>query len=194
MPNKYPEKKGWKIPKQKFKVSNWSDYNKALRQRGDITVSLSEEAIAGWYETSRIYDGSGTPNLYSDFSIIICHEIRLVYKLPLRQCQGFIDSLFRLMKLPLSCPDFSVLSKRLGRLNIKVPRYKKTDKPDDNIHAIAIDSTGLIVVPPFFAKPFGTPSPPKGVKNWRQACLRRALARPASTYTCAALMCVGSHK
>ena len=143
MPNKYAEKKGWKVPKQKFKISNWSDYNKALRQRGDITVWLSDEAIAGWYETSRVYDGSGTPKLYSDFSIIICHEIRLVYKLPLRQCQGFIDSLFRLMKLPLSCPDFSVLSKRLGRLNIKVPRYKKTDKPDDNIHAIAIDSTGL---------------------------------------------------
>jgi hypothetical protein len=143
MPNKYAEKKGWKVPKQKFKISNWSDYNKALRQRGDITVWLSDESIADWYETSRVYDGSGTPKLYSDFSIIICHEIRLVYKLPLRQCQGFIDSLFRLMKLPLSCPDFSVLSKRLGRLNIKVPRYKKTDKPDDNIHAIAIDSTGL---------------------------------------------------
>lgn len=143
MPNKYAEKKGWKIPKQKFKISNWSDYNKALRQRGDITVWLSDEAIADWYEKSRVYDGSGTPKLYSDFSIIICHEIRLVYKLPLRQSQGFIDSLFRLMKLPLSCPDFSVLSKRLRELNIKVPRYKKTDKPDDNIHAIAIDSTGL---------------------------------------------------
>ena len=47
------------------------------------------------------------------------------------------------MGIPLSCPDFSVLSKRLGTLNIKVPRYNKTDKPDPGIHAIAIDSTGL---------------------------------------------------
>ena len=44
MPNKYPEKKEWKVPKQKFKVTNWSEYNKALRRRGDITVwgSLQE--------------------------------------------------------------------------------------------------------------------------------------------------------
>ena len=143
MPNKYPEKKGWNVPKQKYKVSSWTDYTESLRQRGNITVWLSEGAISQWYEADRIYDGTGAPRLYTDFAIITCHEIRLVYKLPLRQCQGFIDSLFQLMKIPLSCPDFSVLSKRLGELNIKVPRYKKTDKPDDSIHAIAVDSTGL---------------------------------------------------
>lgn len=143
MPNKYAEKKGWKIPKQRHKVSNWSDYNQALRQRGDITVWLSEEAIAKWYEAERVYDGSGAPKLYSDFAIITCHEIRLVYKLPLRQCQGFIDALFRLMNVPLSCPDFSVLSKRLRQLKIHVPPYKKANKPDRDIHAIAVDSTGL---------------------------------------------------
>ena len=143
MPNKYPEKKEWKVPKQKFKVTNWSEYNKALRRRGDITVWISEDAISQWYKTDRVYDGSGAPRLYTDFAIITCHEIRLVYKLPLRQCQGLIDSLFRLMGIPLSCPDISVLSRRLATLNIKVPQYKKTAKPDDSIHAIAIDSTGL---------------------------------------------------
>ena len=143
MPNKYPKKKGWNVPKQKYKVLNWTDYTESLRQRGNITVWLSEDAVSQWYETDRVYDGTGTPRLYSDFAIITCHEIRLVYKLPLRQCQGFIDSLFQLMKIPLSCPDFSVLSKRLAELDIKVPRYKKTEKMDDDIHAIAIDSTGL---------------------------------------------------
>ena len=47
------------------------------------------------------------------------------------------------MNIPLSFPHLSVLSKRLSELNIKVPRYNKTDKPDDTNHAIAIDSTGL---------------------------------------------------
>jgi hypothetical protein len=46
MPNKYAKKKGWNVPKQKYKLSNWSDYNAALRSRGDITVWLSEDAIA----------------------------------------------------------------------------------------------------------------------------------------------------
>ena len=88
MPNKYPEKKGWKVPKQKFKVKNWSEYSESLRQRGNITVWLSDDAISQWYEIDRVYDGTGAPRLYTDFAIITCHEIRLVYKLPLRQCQG----------------------------------------------------------------------------------------------------------
>lgn len=69
--------------------------------------------------------------------------MRQVYRLPLRQSQGFIDSLFSLMGLPLDCPDFSTLSKRLSKLSITTPRYKKTDQPVEGIHAIAIDSTGL---------------------------------------------------
>ena len=31
MPNKYAQKKGWHVPKQKHKVSNWSDYTQALK-------------------------------------------------------------------------------------------------------------------------------------------------------------------
>jgi hypothetical protein len=143
MPNKYPKKKGWNVPKQKYKLSNWSDYNAALRSRGDITVWLSEDAIAQWYAACRVYDGTGTPIWYTDFAIITCHEIRQVYHLPLRQTQGFINSLFKLLNVPLLCPDYTVLSRRLRALNIKVPRYRNTDKPEDGVHAIAIDSTGL---------------------------------------------------
>ena len=143
MPNKYAKKKEWNVPKQKYKLSNWSEYSDALRRRGEIDVWLSEEAISLWYEKDRVYDGTGAPKRFSDFSIITCHEIRQVYRLPLRQTEGFINSLFRLMNIPLVCADFSCLSKRLAKLKIKTPKYKKTDKPEDGIHAIAIDSTGL---------------------------------------------------
>lgn len=100
-------------------------------------------AISQWFKTDRVYDGTGAPKLYTDFAIITCHEIRLVYKLPLRQSQGLIDSILQLMSIPLSCPDSSVLSRPLASLNIKVPRYKKSENPDNHIHVIAIDSTGL---------------------------------------------------
>jgi len=143
MPNKYADKKGWHLRKQHYKVSNWPDYNKALRKRGDIEIWITQEAIDNWYEKDRIYDGTGTPTKYSDFAIRICHEIRIVYRLPLRQCQGFINSIFTLKKLPIECPDYSCLSKRLSILEIKSPRYKKTDNPDDSIAALAIDATGL---------------------------------------------------
>ncbi|MDA0912175.1 MAG: IS5 family transposase [Proteobacteria bacterium] len=143
MPNKYPQKKGWKVPKQKHKVSNWSEYNDALRRRGDITFWLSEDAIAKWYENDRVYDGTGAPQLYTDYAITVCYEIKLVYKLPLRQLQGFLNSLFELHDLNITCPDYSCLSKRLKALNLKTPRYKKHERPDDMVHVIAVDSTGL---------------------------------------------------
>jgi len=137
-------KKGWNVPKQKYKLTNWSEYNDALRRRGDITVWLSEDAISQWYEQDRVYDGSGAPKRFSDFAIITCHEIRQVYRLPLRQTQGLIDSLFRIMNILLVCPDFSCLSKRLRELNIKVPKYKKTGKPDDGVHAVDSVTNPLI--------------------------------------------------
>jgi hypothetical protein len=143
MPNKYPNKKGWKLPKQSYRVSNWADYNKSLKQRGNIEVWFSEEAISKWVEPERFYDGTGSSKYFTDFAILTCHEIRQVYRLPLRQCQGFINSLFRLMKIELSSPDYTCLSKRLAKLKIKSPLYRKTNKPDDTIAAIAIDSTGL---------------------------------------------------
>ncbi len=34
--------------KTKYRVSNWADYDRALVQRGDITLWISEDAIASW--------------------------------------------------------------------------------------------------------------------------------------------------
>ena len=143
MPNKFLNKKGIEIKRQKYKVINWSEYNKALKKRGDIKVWLSQEVIDYWYEPDRNYDGNGSPKKYSDLAIMACHEIRKVFKLPLRQTEGFINSLFEINGLSITCPSYSRLSERLKELGLKTPRYKKTDRPDDNLAAIAIDSTGL---------------------------------------------------
>lgn len=124
-------------------MSNWSEYSDALRRRGEIDLWLSEEAISLWYEKDRVYDGTGAPKRFSEFAITTCHKIRQVYRLPLRQTEGFINPLFRIMNIPLVYPDFSCLSKRLAKLGIKVPKYKKTGSPEDGVHAIAIDSTAL---------------------------------------------------
>jgi hypothetical protein len=74
---------------------------------------------------------------------MICHEIRQVYKQPLRQTEGFINSLFELMGIEIKGLRYSVLSKRLSSLGIECPRYTKKDKIDPTVGAIAIDSTGL---------------------------------------------------
>ena len=45
MPHKFNAARRDKIPKQKQRVTNWSEYNEGLRQRGDLTVWISEEAL-----------------------------------------------------------------------------------------------------------------------------------------------------
>ncbi|WP_238930247.1 transposase [Vibrio vulnificus] len=47
-----------------------------------------------------MFDGTGSSPLYTDLAILVCHEIRGIFKLPLRQAQGFIDSLFEMANLP----------------------------------------------------------------------------------------------
>ena len=38
MPYKYNEPRRHKIPKARYKVSNWREYDQALQQRGSLTV------------------------------------------------------------------------------------------------------------------------------------------------------------
>lgn len=143
MPYKYPKDKGWKVPKQKYKLKNWSRYSNALKDRGRIDLWIDQEAIHNWYEEDRENIGFGAPRQYTDFSITICHEIRQVYRLRLRQSEGFINSIFKMMGLNIKCPDYSVLCKRLSKLNIPCPRYTEKNTADNDVAAMAIDSTGL---------------------------------------------------
>lgn len=39
-----------RLRKGKYKVVNWSSYNKSLEKRGDITIWFTEEWIEKWYE------------------------------------------------------------------------------------------------------------------------------------------------
>jgi hypothetical protein len=47
----------------------------------------------------------GRPQEYSDLSIETALFIRQVFHLPLRQTEGFMNSLTRLMKSTISTPD-----------------------------------------------------------------------------------------
>ena len=147
MPYKYPLSKGWNVPKQKYKVSNWAEYNNYLKQRGDIEFWISEDVIEYWYEEDALNTGHGAAHVYSDYVITLCAEIRKVFKLPLRQSEGFINAVFRMKGVSVACPDFSTQSRRCSSLDIKVPRYrdkdKRSTKATDDLAAIAIDATGL---------------------------------------------------
>ena len=60
----------------------------------------------------RTADAVGQPR-YSNLEIVTALTLRVVFHLPLRQTEGFLDSLLRLMELDLKAPDHTTLSRRL---------------------------------------------------------------------------------
>jgi hypothetical protein len=61
------------IPKQRHRVTNWRQYDAALRQRGSLTVWFTDEAIDTWRAQPDTTPG-GQPD-YSPLAI----ETALVY-------------------------------------------------------------------------------------------------------------------
>jgi hypothetical protein len=116
MPHKYNPVRRHHIPRPKRRVTNWADYNEALRQRGSLTVWFTDEAIAAWKAAPRTTPG-GQPH-YSDLAITTALTLRAVFRLPLRQAEGLIGSVLQLLGLDLPVPDFSTLSRRAQSLEL----------------------------------------------------------------------------
>jgi hypothetical protein len=138
MPYKFNESRRHKIKKARYKVTNWADYNNALRKRGDITIWFSEESITNWRPAKT--GGRGRPQEYSEHAIETAMLIRQVFKLALRQTEGFMTSIARVMGAAIAIPDFSCISKRTVELPVIL--LTKAMEPGS---VVIVDSTGLKV-------------------------------------------------
>ncbi len=123
------------IPKQQYKVTNWAAYDAALHQRGSLTIWFTDAAIAAWRAEPRTTPG-GQPS-YSALAITTALTLRAVFRLALRQTEGLIGSIIRLLGLDLAVPDHSTLSRRAETLEL--PRPRPGSEP---VHLL-VDSTGL---------------------------------------------------
>jgi putative copper export protein len=110
------------IPKQKRKVTNWAAYDASLRQRGSLTVWFSDEAIAAWQAAPRTTRGGQA--WYSPLAILTALTLRAVFRLALRQTEGLIGSIIRLLGLALAVPDHSTLSRRAEKLRLAQRRIQ----------------------------------------------------------------------
>ncbi|MEM6614624.1 MAG: IS5 family transposase [Cyanobacteria bacterium P01_C01_bin.72] len=143
--------------KNQYRIRNWSEYNAGLKHRGSITFWLSAErnvcsrafplgrsdAIRHRIEEWLIVEKTGkrgASNTYNDIAIATMSTIKSIFSLAGRQAQGFVESVFELMQINLPVPDHSTVSRRLGRLKIKLPVKKK-----ESARHLVIDSTGVKV-------------------------------------------------
>lgn len=123
--------------KKQYRIRNWREYNKALVNRGSLTVWFDEEAVANWHNTE-LTGQRGRPQDYSNAAIMCALTLRNLFRLPLRATQGLVMSLIELLHLPLIAPDYTTLCRRQATLVL--PSYKNRNAGP--IHLV-VDGTGI---------------------------------------------------
>jgi IS5 family transposase len=124
--------------KTKYRVGNWTEYDRSLVQRGNITLWISDDATRSW--VPECSGRRGGQQRYSDLAIETALTLRLIFNLPFRQAEGFLRSVLGLMRLDLEAPDHTTLSRRSRQVETELCRVA-TDGAIDLI----VDSTGLSI-------------------------------------------------
>src|ERR1700733_14965092 len=112
--------------KKRYRIRNWSKYNKALVKRGSLTLWFDEDSIRKWHK-SRKKNGRGKPPKYADIAIQCMLTLKSVFDLPLRATQGLVESLIKLLDLPIEAADYSTVCRRQKTLDIKLQKRKKEE-------------------------------------------------------------------
>ena len=131
--NRHPK---FKTP---YRVKNWREYEQSLRARGDLTLWVSQDAIDAW--RAPMTGQRGAQPVYADIAIETALALRLLFHLRLRQTEGFLGSVLRLMGLSLPCPDHITLSRRHATVTIQRQMERAPQEPV----SVIVDSTGLKV-------------------------------------------------
>lgn len=116
MSHKFNTDRRDKIPKQTQRVTNWSEYNEGLRRCGDLTVWIRDDALEMWTAPRRTTSGSQPQ--YSVLAIEQCLTLGMVFKQPLRQTQGLMRAIAKLLGVEIAVPDFSTLTGRSNGLTL----------------------------------------------------------------------------
>ncbi len=125
--------------KTKYRIRNWSDYNRSLTKRGSLTFWISQDLIAHWLTTEK--SGSrGASWKYSQAAIETMATIKFVFHQAGRQTMGLLSSVFELMKIELPVPEHSTLSRRMAALSTRLPI-----KASKKARHIVCDSSGVKV-------------------------------------------------
>jgi hypothetical protein len=106
--------------KSPYRIRNWSEYNASLKQRGSGAIWVSSEATHNWTTDELIGEPGASPT-YTALAIETMATVQAIYGLAGRQAQGFLQSIFELMKVDLTTPDHSTPSRRRRQLTDALP-------------------------------------------------------------------------
>lgn len=120
----------------RYRTTNWSEYNAALRKRGSLLVWLDRDME--W--VASLSGRPGRPQTFSDAAIQFCLSLKVLFGLALRQAIGMAASLLKMAGLDWPVPDTSTLCRRQKTVTIQIP-YRRAGGPLN----LLVDSTGVKV-------------------------------------------------
>ena len=99
-----------------YKARNWLDYNRALKQRGSLSI---------WFDAGMAFDEipsgkRGRQQAYTDAANQDYLMVKVLFGLPLRRMTGFVESLLELAGLNWTVPNFSTLCRRQRTLSVAI--------------------------------------------------------------------------
>jgi hypothetical protein len=120
----------------------WSIYNRSLVRRGEILLGF--DVINNWETELKEMnkDKVGEPFHYPNTFLLLLGYAKAYFHLPYRQTEGITQAHAK-GKVP-SIPDYTTISRRINKLDIKIKDNKSKEFEDDYL-IIAIDSTGIKV-------------------------------------------------
>lgn len=121
--------------KTTYRVTNWKEYNASLVKRGSLDVWVDENIIAEWYAPGA--GKVGAPKKYSDVCIQTCLTLQALFSKKLRNTEGFVRSILRLMGVDRDTPDHTTIARRSETCAVSI-RVRETP---DHVELYA-DSTG----------------------------------------------------
>jgi transposase len=137
-----------KKEKVKYRVSNWSEYNSALKERGNIAIWVHKGVLSNWYVDYKDKPKQrGRNEKYSEAAIRTCCYLRQLFNLPYRQLEGFVNGIFEMQNIDLEAPDYTCISRRSRTIKISLKNQKKIEQimRSGQRVCIAIDASGLKV-------------------------------------------------
>lgn len=117
---------------------NWCQYNKALVQRGSLTFLIDLKSMKALVPKAK--KGRGRPLEFSDQFIEMLLMIKIHFRLPYRQLEGFTRSLLEQMRRLAKVPTYSLTCKRARQLAHHLPKLS-TRQPT----TVLVDATGIKV-------------------------------------------------
>ncbi len=121
----------------KIKIKNWKQYHQALVNRSSVTFWINVAAIKAWC-CLKHHGHRNRGFIFSDTKIETVLMVKGIFKLPLYGLEGFLNSVFTLMNVPLESPTYTCISKRSKIIEVKYPLPSR-----GAVSHIVIDATSL---------------------------------------------------